>query len=185
MKQALLIIDVQNDYFKGGKMPLMHSDQALQQLLKVKDFFDKQQLPVIYIQHINAKKNADFFEKDTLGVAIHPLLLASNTGHEITIVKAHPNSFFETGLQETLIALQVDQLVITGMMTHMCVDSTTRAAKELGFQPVLIADATATKELAFGEKVVIATDVQTAFLSALQHFSTSILSSKDFLHSTK
>lgn len=70
----------------------------------------------------------------------------------IIIEKHFPNSFLETELLRTLEKLEIEQLVICGMMTQMCVDSTTRAAKELGFQPVLISDATATKDLIFEEK---------------------------------
>lgn len=182
MKQALLIIDVQNDYFEGGKMPLVHPNEALEQILIVKKIFEKQHMPIIYIQHISEGPDVTFFEKNTLGAEIHPLLLESNSGHEITVIKATPNSFFDTTLQPVLIEQNIEQLVITGMMTHVCVDSTTRAAKELGYSPIVISDATATRDLSFKQGLTLAKDVQTAFLSALQFFST-ITSTDEFIHS--
>lgn len=89
----------------------------------------------------------------------------------LIIEKHFPNSFYQTDLEAKLRELNVEQLVITGMMTHMCVDSTTRAAAELGFQPILIGDATATRDLEVAEKKVAAADVQTAFLAALTSFA--------------
>lgn len=98
----------------------------------------------------------------------------------VIIEKHFPNSFFQTKLQATLDQLEVDTLVITGMMTHMCVDSTIRAAAELGYNPVLIHNATATRNLAFNENNVQANDVQNAFISSLSNFST-VMSTDDWI----
>ncbi|WP_229727615.1 isochorismatase family protein [Sporolactobacillus putidus] len=87
------------------------------------------------------------------------------------MIKTYPNSFLQTVLKEKLQEQGVNQLVICGMMTHMCVDSTTRQAKELGYQVKLISDACATRDLSYGQSIVSATDVQNAFLSALSSFS--------------
>jgi len=76
--------------------------------------------------------------------------------------------------------MAVEQLVIIGMMTHMCVDSTTRASKELGYEPIVIADATATKSLAFNGREISAIDVQGAFLSALKNFA-QVITAAEFL----
>ena len=96
------------------------------------------------------------------------------------IQKHFPNCFVDTNLQTLLEQLQITQLIITGMMTHICVDSGTRAAKELGYQPIVIADATATRDLEYDSKVVQAADVQVAFLSALGFFAT-VKNTADFL----
>lgn len=169
MKQALLVIDVQNDYFPGGKMALHQPEQALAQVNQLENYFISKNLPVIYIQHIKHAENADFFGAGTIGAELHPEL--KTDAQSIIIEKHFPNSFLETTLAATLRELSVEQLVICGMMTHMCVDSTTRAAREMGYQPILIADATATKDLTFGGKTAAATDVQTSFLAALQNFA--------------
>ena len=169
MKQALLIIDVQNDYFAGGKMALYQPEQALTQVNQLEDYFISQNLPVIYIQHIKHVANADFFGAGTTGAELHPELKTDD--QSIVIEKHFPNSFLETTLEATLRELSIEQLVICGMMTHMCVDSTTRAARELGYQPILIADATATKDFTFDGKTTAAPEVQTSFLAALQNFA--------------
>lgn len=101
----------------------------------------------------------------------------------MVVTKHYPNSFLETNLEELLKAHQIDQLVITGMMTHMCIDSGTRAAKELGYQPILIADATATSDLSYAGKTVKAEDVQIAFLTALSTFA-NVQNTTDFLASS-
>lgn len=169
MKQALLVIDVQNDYFKNGKMELVNPEFALQQINKLEQHFIQNGLPIIYIQHINPV-SASFFQENTLGIELHSQLKVTDTS---IIVKKHfPNSFVETNLQSILQQHQVEQLVITGMMTHVCIDSSTRAARELGYQPITIADATATRDLEHEGKKVRAEDVQTAFLSALGFFAT-------------
>ena len=177
MKQALLIIDVQNDYFKNGKMELVNPDLALAQTNLLEDHFIQNNLPIIYIQHINTA-SAGFFLENTLGVELHPKLLLSDSS--LVVQKHFPNSFLETNLQ-SVQKLQIEQLVITGMMTHMCIDSGTRAACELGYQPILIADATATRDLEYKDSIVKASDVQSAFLSALNVFA-KVQNTSDFLN---
>lgn len=177
MKQALLIIDIQNDYFKNGKMELVNPDHALAQTNRLEDYFIQNNLPIIYIQHISPA-TASFFQENTVGAELHPQLKVNN--HSIIVEKHFPNSFVDTNLKAILEQHQVEQLVITGMMTHVCIDSGTRAAKELGYQPIVIADATATRDLEYDGKTVKAADVQTAFSSALGFFAT-VQSTADFL----
>jgi nicotinamidase-related amidase len=170
MKKALVIIDVQNDYFEDGKMPLHLPEKALAKINKLEESFTAKKLPIIYIQHIKEQGTADFFARGTKGVLLHENL---KTNHSCIIIeKQFPNSFIETNLKETLDSLDVQQVIITGMMTHMCIDSTTRASKELGYEPIVISDATATKALTFEDHEIRAEDVQRSFLSALESFST-------------
>jgi nicotinamidase-related amidase len=61
----------------------------------------------------------------------------------------------------------IGRLVIVGMMTHMCIDTPTRAAADLGFECVLVHDACATRDLSFGGRMVPAATVQGAFMAAL------------------
>lgn len=177
MKQALLVIDVQNDYFKNGKMELIGPEQALEKIKQLEQYFSEKNLPIIYVQHINPPQ-ASFFQENTDGVLLHPELSAHD--ESLIVIKHYPNSFLETNLDELLKAHQIEQLVITGMMTHMCIDSGTRAAKELGYQPILIADATATRDLSYAGKTTKAEDVQTAFLTALSTFA-NVQNIADFL----
>lgn len=177
MKQGLLIIDVQQDYFPGGKMPLVQPEAALRQINRLEEHFLQNDLPIIYIQHIKYDLHADFFKVCSKGAQLHPSLKA--TSQSIIIKKLFPNSFFKTSLEKRLKKLGVQQLVITGMMTHMCVDSTTRASCEKDLRPIVISDATATKDLAIDDKLVPAADVQAAFLSALTNFA-KVVTAEEF-----
>lgn len=176
MKQALLVIDVQNDYFQGGKMELYSPLEALKQINKLENYFMEKKEPIIYMRHVMHQEGAPFFEIGTEGAELHKDL--NFTESSTVIEKLYPNSFIETNLADVLQELEVEQLVITGMMTHMCVDSTTRAASELGFNPIVISDTTATLALTHEDHTVSAQDAQHAFLSALSNFATVIKSDK-------
>ena len=102
MKQALIIIDVQNDYFSEGKMELYQPQLALEKILKVREYFRNQQLPVYYIQHINNKPGATFFQPDSRGAELHHQLLPIADTNEFIIHKSYPNSFLQTTLHEHL-----------------------------------------------------------------------------------
>ena len=165
MKPALIIIDIQNDYFPGGKMELEGSLAASLQAAKLLDSFRSKRLPLVHIQHVSNRPGASFFLPGTEGVKIHANV-APNAA-ETVLQKNFPNSFRDTRLLEHLRGLGVDHLVIAGMMTHMCVDATTRAAFDLGFGCSLAHDACATRALAFGEQRVPALQVHASFVAAL------------------
>lgn len=165
MKPALIIIDIQNDYFPGGKMELEGSPAASLQAAALLESFRRKGQPLVHIQHVSNRPGASFFLPDTDGVNIHANV-APRAG-ETVLQKHFPNSFRETKLLEHLRGLGVDHLVIAGMMTHMCVDATTRAAFDLGFSCSLAHDACATRALVFGEQRVSAAQVHAAFVAAL------------------
>lgn len=165
MKHVLLLVDIQNDYFPGGAMELAGSQEAGLKASTLLRTFREQALPVIHVQHIATREGATFFLPGTPGVAIHENV-APQAG-ELVITKHFPNSFRQTGLLEQLRKRQTTSLVIAGMMTHMCIDTTTRAAADLGFQCMLAHDACATRELSFGGLTVPAAQVQAAYLAAL------------------
>jgi nicotinamidase-related amidase len=165
MKPALILIDIQNDYFPGGKMELEGSPEASLQAAKLLEAFRLKGLPLVHIQHVSDRPGASFFLPDTAGVNIHADV-APRAG-ETVLQKHFPNSFRGTKLLEHLRALGADHLVIAGMMTHMCVDATTRAAFDLGFSCSLAHDACATRALAFGDERVPAAQVHAAFVAAL------------------
>ena len=174
MNQALLLVDIQNDYFPGGAMELAGSREAGLKAGKLLQVFRQKFLPVIHIQHVATREGATFFLPDTLGVAIHANV-APQAGEPV-MVKHFPNSFRGTSLLEYLQRQQISQLVIAGMMTHMCIDTTTRAAADLGFHCQLAHDACATRDLAFGGVAVPAQQVQAAYLAALDGPFAQVLS---------
>ncbi|MDR2892485.1 MAG: cysteine hydrolase [Deltaproteobacteria bacterium] len=162
--KALLLIDIQNDYFPGGRMELHHSEAAGEKASELLEAFRNANLPIFHVQHI-ASPNASFFLPGTDGAHIH--MLVTPLAGEPVIVKHYPSSFRETDLLEQLRAAGITELVIVGMMTHMCVDTTVRAAHDLSFACTLAGDACATKSLAFDGRSVTAQDVQTVYLAAL------------------
>ncbi len=180
MKKALIIIDVQNDYFDNGAMPLVGSDVACNNVKLLVDNFRAASLPVIYIQHVATRPDATFFLPNTEGVKIHATI--SPLKSEKVVIKHYPNSFKETDLMEYLNQMQITDLVICGMMTHMCVDATTRAAKDFGFSISVIGDACATRDLEYKGNVVKATEVQNSFLSALNYFYSVVQNTKEYIN---
>jgi nicotinamidase-related amidase len=162
---GLLLIDIQNDYFPGGKMVLEGSDPAAQAAARLLAFFRRRNLPVVHIQHLAVRPGATFFLPQTPGAEIRAAVRPLET--ETVIQKHFPNSFRETGLLAHWQAQQVGQLVIAGMMTHMCVDATTRAATDYGFACQIAQDGCATRALTLNDRTVAAADVHAAFLAAL------------------
>ncbi len=162
---ALLIIDVQNDYFPGGKMTLEKSVQAAENTRRILEYFRNNHLPVIHIQHISTNDGAAFFLPGTDGAKINHLVLPRED--EKVIVKHFPNSFRETDLLNYLQSKNIKNMVITGMMTDVCVESTTRAAFDFGFTNIIIGDATATGNRELNGEVIKAEEVQRSFLAGI------------------
>ncbi|PQL92615.1 cysteine hydrolase family protein [Apibacter adventoris] len=177
--KALIVVDIQNDYFEGGTMVLDGALEASEKAKQIIDKFRNDRLPVIHIQHIALSPDATFFLPYTKGAEFHPNVKPE--GGEIVITKYYPNSFLKTDLQKYLQKLEVKELVICGMMTHMCIDATTRAAKDLGYECTLIGDACATRELEISGIKVVSQEVHAAFLSALDYYYANVTTANDYL----
>lgn len=179
MNKALLIIDVQNDYFSNGKCELHQPKSALAAIKKLLSYFREQRLPVFYIQHI-ADQNAGFFIENTNGSKLHPDIIPLNT--EKIIVKHYPDSFLKTSLQNELDKANITELIICGMMSHMCIDTTVRAAASLGYTSTLISDACATKDLTWENEVISAEVVHNVYMASLNHKFASVLNCQEYLN---
>lgn len=180
---ALLLIDIQNDYFPGGKMELNGAREAALQAAAVLQGFRACRLPVIHVAHESAREGATFFLPGTKGQRIHDLVLPGD-GEQV-VTKHFPNSFHRTSLADLLGRLGVGELLIAGMMTHMCVDATLRAAKDLGFVCRLVHDATATRALSFGGVQVAAAQVQAAFIAALASICDGVVEAEETVRSLR
>ena len=165
MTTALVLIDLQNDYFPGGAMELVGSDPAVEQARTLLEAFRSRDLPLFHVQHISKRPGATFFLPGTKGAETHSAV-APKPGEPI-VVKHFPSSFRETTLLEQLRSAGASKLVFAGMMTHMCVDTTVRAAADLGFECLLAQDGCATKSLQFAGSQVDAQQVQLSYLAAL------------------
>jgi nicotinamidase-related amidase len=179
MKTGLVLIDLQNDYFPGGKMELSGILQAAEKARRLLDHFRKNDLPVYHVQHISVRPGATFFLPRTEGAKIHTTV--EPLAGEKVFQKHFPNSFRETQLLETLRKQDVDDLIVAGAMSHMCVDATVRAACDLGFSCTVIEDACATRDLEFRGIPVPAAHVHRAFMAALHGAYAKVMTAEEFL----
>ena len=177
MTTALLLVDIQNDYFPGGAMEVVGATSAATQAAKLLAAFRQQARPVIHMQHIATRAGAMFFLPNTAGVEIHESVRPGSG--EAVFQKHFPNSFRETPLLGHLRNIKASRLVIAGMMTHMCIDTTTRAAADLGFACSLAHDACATRALSFNGIQVPAESVQIAYLAGLSGLFAKVLSANE------
>ncbi|NOX15649.1 MAG: cysteine hydrolase [Epsilonproteobacteria bacterium] len=164
MKKALIVIDLQNDYFCGGNMELVNTKLALDNANILIKFARNKNYKIYFIQHFSTKKGATFFVPNTDGIKLHKDL---DTKDDLIIKKNYPNSFRDTILQAELQKEQIEDLIICGAMTHMCIDTTVRAGFDLGYNITLIEDACASKDLEFQNYTIKSKDVHYGFISAL------------------
>ena len=134
--------------------------------------------PVQHVRHVWDDEEATFMRPGTAGIEIHPLL--TPLPGEDLLDKNYPNAFRETDLERSLRERGIDELVVVGMMTSMCVDATVRAAADLGFGVQVIADACAAPDLEFGGRTVAGADVHAAFLAALDDSYADVTTSAEF-----
>jgi len=185
-KTALIIIDIQNDYFPGGTMELAEPEKAAQKAKALLSYFRENKMPVIHVQHIALQEGATFFLPDTKGAEINTIV--APLANEKVITKNYPNSFRDTKLLDYLHENNITNLVFAGMMTDVCIDATVRASMDNGFHNILISDAVATKDRELNGKVVPASQINTAFLAGLNALGglyATVLSSDEFLANKK
>ncbi len=179
MKTGLLLVDIQNDYFKPGKFELCGMEEAAHNAQRLLTAFRRAGLPLIHIQHQSLRQGAPFFVPGTNGVEIHPSV--QPLPGEIVQVKHVPNSFKETEVADLLREKGVETLIICGAMSHMCIDATTRAAFDFGFQCIVAEDACTTCQLEFKGKIIEADLVHSAFMAALAHIYADVISTDECL----
>jgi nicotinamidase-related amidase len=177
MQRALVIVDIQNDYFSGGANPLDGPEGAAANAARLLQSFRDSGEQVVHLQHVWDEPDATFMRPGTPGVEIHDSV--TPTDGEPVLQKAFPNGFVGTSLEADLRAAGADQVVVCGMMTSMCVDATVRAAADLGFTVTVAHDACATMPLSFDGVDVPAPSVHAAFLAALADGYASVVPTDD------
>jgi nicotinamidase-related amidase len=161
---ALVLIDCQNTYTRGV-MELEGVQAALQEAAILLDSARSAGIPIIHVQHDDGP--GSLYDIGGESGAIVPIVAPREGEH--VVVKNYPNSFVETDLDERLKAVNAENLILAGFMTHMCVNSTARGAFNLGYAPTVVAAATATRALPGpdGGSTVPAAALQVASLAAL------------------
>ena len=181
MQSALILIDIQNDYFPGGAMELAGMSQAAARARELLAAWREARRPIFHVQHLALGPGATFFRPDTPGVEINESVRPLPA--EALIQKHYPNAFRDTDLKEALTDAGVEEVIIGGAMSHMCIDATTRAAFDYGFTCTVIHDACATRDLAFKDLTIPAAQVHGAFMAALGMRYARVLALKEFLNS--
>ena len=178
-KRALVLIDIQNDYFPGGKWTLSGIEPAADNAARVLAAARATGDLVIHIRHEFTKPDAPFFAPGSEGAKIHSTVRAADG--EPVVLKHHVNAFRETDLKAILDRHGIDEVVICGAMSHMCVDAGARAASDLGYKCIVVHDACATRDQEFEGMVVPAAQVHAAFMAALKFGYATSVSAKEYL----
>jgi nicotinamidase-related amidase len=178
-KRGVIVIDLQNEYLPSGKLPLSGIESAVANAAKVIDNARTNGIPVFHIQHEFANGEMPVFVPGSDGVKIQPTV--APVEGEPVVVKNHVNSFRETDLKQQLDALGVDEVVIVGAMSHMCVDAGVRAAADMGYPVTVLHDACATLDLAFGGVTVPAAHVHAAMMAAFEFGYATVKSTQEYL----
>jgi nicotinamidase-related amidase len=179
MRTALILVDIQNDYFPDGKMELEGSVEASLRARQLLSAFRQIRLPLVHVQHLSTRPGATFFIPGTDGVRIHENVRPLE--NEVVIHKHYPNSFRDTGLLTYLQDEQIKRLVVCGMMTHMCIDATVRAAFDYGIECLIAEDACATRSLIHKGQNIPAPYVHLSFLAALNAIYAKVLTTDEIV----
>lgn len=163
---ALLVIDFQREYF-DGKLPIPDGPQALAAAQALVSAADRLGMAVIYVHHVAANPTAPLFASGSTGAEPVPGMTPAK--HHGTVIKRMPSAFFGTDLLAMLQQHACKTVFLCGLMTHNCVDATARDALHLGFSPIVVADACATRDLpgAAGAPPVPAQQLHEAVLAGL------------------
>lgn len=175
-ERALIVIDVQNDYFPGGAWALPGATAALPRIQRLIERARERSEPVVFIQHVTPE-GSPVFAKGSHGGELHAELDVRPEDSRFT--KAHPSSFQETGLQDFLQQAGIRALDICGFMTQMCCDTTTREAYARGYTVRLFTDACAAKDLVVDGETLPAELVHKVSLGALARFAKLVRTDAD------
>ena len=156
---ALLVIDIQNFYFPGGRGELVDPIPAAEKAALAIAHARQTGQSVIFIQH-----------KASSGMEINEIVRPEEG--DPVFVKEEVNSFLGTGLKDYIDKSGIDTLVICGMQTQMCVEAAVRAAHDFGYHVILLHDACASRDLQFGDRIVKAADVHAETLATLKTYAT-------------
>ncbi len=180
-RTALIVVDIQNDYFPGGKWTLDAADAAADNAARVIAATRAAGHLLVHIRHEFTSENPPFFAPGSRGAEIHPK--AGALPHEHVIVKNFVNSFRETDLKAVLDRHGIEDVTIIGSMSHMCIDAAARAANDFGYKVTVVHDACATLDLEFNGVKIPAAQVHAAFMAALSFGYAAVLSTDAYLAS--
>lgn len=178
MKRGLVVVDLQNEYLPTGKLPLTGIEAAVANAIRVISHSRDSGIPVFHIRH-ESDEGAPIFVKGSNGAEIQPAVAPE--GGEPVIVKKHINAFRETDLKQQLEAAEVQEVVIVGAMSHMCIDAVVRAAADMGYPVTVLHDACATLDLTFRGVNVPAAQAHATMMAAFEFGYATVKSVDEYL----
>lgn len=176
-KTALVLISFQNDFFPNGRMALEKAVEAASKAQEALQLFRVNKLSIVHVQHMSTRPDDKHFLPCTRGVDFYPTLHPLK--NEAVIRKHYPNAFRDSMLKNYLKKNDIENLIIAGMMTHLSVDATVRAAYDFGLTCTVLQDACATKNLEFNQSIIPAETVQRAFLAALSPLYADVIQTRE------
>jgi len=176
---ALILIDIQRDYFPNGALPLHNPEHAADNASQLLRYFRTNNNLIIHTYHASTDAKDSFMLPNSEGQKIHDKV-RPNEG-ETCIKKHFPSAFWQTELEERLHRSDVQNVILAGMMSHMCVSATARASMERGFATTVVHDACATRSLQFKEEIIPAETVHKTALAELSLFA-ELVDTKSFIN---
>lgn len=180
MKRALLVIDVQNEYFTG-QLPVTFPRGSLDSISKAIKSAYMNNIPVIAVQHTAPQENSKTFRRGTEEWKLHPIIVRE--GYDHLIEKNLPGSFTGTDLEAWLRERGIDTITITGYMTQMCCDTTARQAVHLGFSVEFLSDATGTLQISNYAGTVTAEELHRAILVTQAMRFSKVMTTEEWVNS--
>lgn len=192
ISEALIVIDVQNDYFPGGRLETVNPVETAQACAKLVEKFRNEKKEVIHIQHLIPDEAAKVlgeayggveniaFTKGTKGYEINDLVKPLSS--EKLIVKTDASSFVRTDLKEYLLSKGIEKLMIVGMMAHNCVNSTVYDGVDEGFKCVVVEDAVNTYDQNYRGEIIPAETIKKSFLSGMQFYYADVFTLEEVLN---
>jgi nicotinamidase-related amidase len=181
MNRAILVIDVQREYFDGA-LPITHPAGHLERILDVMDHAGKHKIPVAVVRHHQADPESPIFRLNAPMWQLHDEV--ASRPRDILIDKQLPGSFTNTELDPWLRSVGAEIVTITGYMTHMCCDTTARQAFHRGYQVEFLKDACGTLPVSNEAGSVTAEQLQESILVAQQMFISEVIGQEEWLHRT-
>jgi nicotinamidase-related amidase len=178
-KRAVVVVDIQNEYFPSGKLPLVGITEAAANAARVIEAARAKGDEVIFVRHEGAGPNAPIFTPGSVGVEINSAVQPAKS--EAVVLKHYPNAFRDTELKQMLDTKGIKDVVIVGAMSHMCIDATSRAAADFGYNTTIVHDACATTNLEFKGTTIPAAQVHAAFMAGLAFAYGKVTTTNEYL----
>lgn len=178
-KRALILIDIQNDYFSAGKWPLHGMEAAAANAARILEAARRAGDRVIHVRHEFQSEDAPFFTPGSEGARLHASVQPLE--NEPVVLKHQVNAFLDTELKSLLDEAGIEQVTLVGAMSHMCIDAAARASSDLGYATTVVHDACATRDQEFNGQAVAAPQVHAAYMASLAFAYAKLLSTEQYL----